>query len=326
MRIIGWVVLLATVLSSANVRAQNKSDPAVEQGLELRRQGRDAEALALFRQAYDARPVPRTMAQIALAEQALGKWVDAERDLELALAVKDDPWISNHRETLLKALDTIRKHLATLDVKANTEGAELWVNGAKVGPLPVHSLRVPSGPVDIEVRSEGYDPLIWSIDLAPGQTASEDFQLRTPQAPAPSPRSGENQPPGSASTSSAPLEAPTATGVSTKTAFAWGTLGAAGAFLGGALVAQVIHEEQAANYDDDARCSPMSREEQCGVYRGKAESAQLFANIGYIAAGAFGIGSAILFFVVPEKKKPAAADWRVNVGTSGATFTLTGQF
>ena len=89
------VLAAALVCVAAEARAQT-SEPEllVKQGLELRREHRDGEALDTFRRAYAAAPTPRVRVQIAFAEQALGRWVDAEADLQKALASADDAWIA----------------------------------------------------------------------------------------------------------------------------------------------------------------------------------------------------------------------------------------
>src|SRR5580704_13340383 len=95
--------LLATalLLVAGAARAQ-PVEPArlVKEGIELRRLHRDADALDAFRRAYALDPAPRTLAQIALAEQALGHFVDAESDLQRAIGAGDDPWIRRSARTL----------------------------------------------------------------------------------------------------------------------------------------------------------------------------------------------------------------------------------
>jgi hypothetical protein len=86
---------------------------------------------------------------------------------------------------------------------------------------------------------------------------------------------------------------------------AWGTASGAVAFLGGAIAAQLVHEQNASRYNDDSLCkatTTLSRDQRCGTYRGRAETAQTLANIGYVAAGALGVASAVLFFTAPPQR------------------------
>jgi hypothetical protein len=332
MRFFRLLLLLTISLATPGARAETSDDALVENGLKLRRARRDAEALALFRQAYDARPAPRTRAQIALAEQALGKWVEAERDLLLALAAASDPWIASHQETLNKALDTIGKHLGTLAVEANTREAQLWLNGAQVGELPVNALRVAAGSVRLDVRAKGYETATRAIEIAPGATVTERFELTAIPEPAKLPTETRTvaPPPAAMEPSPAPhrTNLPVTGMAATRRAFAWATLGGAGAFLGGALAAQIIREENAAHYNDDSRClyGDLSRDQRCGVYRGQAESAQALANIGYVAAGALGVASAILFWSNPTPPKTSGVQFGLDVGSFGGELTLRGKF
>src|SRR5882757_6909692 len=86
------VVALLSMLASGTARADDEA--LLRSGVELRRQGRNAEALAVFQEANGERPTPRAQAQIGLAHHALGQWVEAEIALEHALAIDTDAWIA----------------------------------------------------------------------------------------------------------------------------------------------------------------------------------------------------------------------------------------
>ena len=105
----GWLgaaharALMAGVTLAWAAPAAAQETPAtalLREGIELRRAGRDAEALARFERAHAVEPSPRTLAQMGLAEQALGRWVRAEAHLRAALAPRDDAWIERNRAAL----------------------------------------------------------------------------------------------------------------------------------------------------------------------------------------------------------------------------------
>ena len=180
------VGLLLVMLGIAKNGASGGVDPEAltRHGLALRREGRDAEALEEFRHAYAVRPTPSALAQIALAEQALGLWVVAEADLQSALD-EEDPWIARHRRLLASGLADIRTHLAGLEVECEVIGAELWVNGARSALLPLaRPLRVEAGSVVIELRAPGYAPARRLTSVAGGENARETIRL-VPLAPSP---------------------------------------------------------------------------------------------------------------------------------------------
>jgi hypothetical protein len=171
----------ASAQPTPNVHAERDSseaDALTSEGLALRRQRRDAEALANFRRAYAIQPIPRTMAQIALAEQALGRWVDAEAHLRTALQAADDPWIARHRQVLAAGLADIQTHLGELEIEADVAGAELWVNGVYAASLPLtQPLRVEAGSVVIEVRAPAYASARRHTSVEAGETAHETIHL-----------------------------------------------------------------------------------------------------------------------------------------------------
>lgn len=166
------------------------SEELVEQGLDLRRKGEDAQALKLFEQAYAQEPSPRVLAQIALAHQALGHWVEAESKLLVALE-QGGPWIEARREPLQQALLTIRERLATLEIRGKPDGASVVVDGTTVGTLPLaEPLRVRAGEVGVRVEADGYLPAARTVSLPPRGRARETFKLsRVPDA-----ASGEGAP------------------------------------------------------------------------------------------------------------------------------------
>jgi hypothetical protein len=176
------VVLAWTLLSFAIARPALAdpvdADALLKEGIALRRAGRDREALEVFRRAYALSPSPHALAQVALAEQAIGAWVEAEADLSRALSAADDAWIVRHRELLEGGLGTIRAHLGWLDVAADVDGAELWVNDARAGTLPLaRPVRLEAGSVVFEVRKSGYAPVRRSTSVEPGGTARASVHL-----------------------------------------------------------------------------------------------------------------------------------------------------
>lgn len=173
-----------------------------KEGLALRRQRRDAEALDRFRRAYALDPTARTLAQVALAEQALGQWVQAESDLRAALAYAGEPWIAVHRQELDAGLADIRKHLGGLEIVADVAGAEAWVNGRPAGVLPLAGpVPVEAGSVVVEVRANGYAPARRLTSVEAGEVARESVQLVPLVRPSPLESA---PPPGPAPESAAP--------------------------------------------------------------------------------------------------------------------------
>ncbi|HEY8431930.1 MAG TPA: PEGA domain-containing protein, partial [Sandaracinaceae bacterium] len=142
----------------------------------LREQGRDDEALPLLRRAHELEPSAQTLAQVALAEQALGRFRDAERNLAAALE-QGGPFIRRHRRALEEALETIRSHLGELELIGGVEGAEVRIDGELVGTLPLGPISVEAGVVVVEVSAPGYLPYQRRVEVAPRERARREVAL-----------------------------------------------------------------------------------------------------------------------------------------------------
>jgi hypothetical protein len=260
-----WIVLVSALCLPRPAGADEPAPEAeshIQRGVELRRLGRNGEALVEFQRAFDLAPTPRARAQVALALQALGDWLGAEAWLEQALRAEGDPWIEQYRGALAGALATIRAHLGRLYVDANVKEGEVVVDGVVVHALPFSDgIHVKAGAHDVVVRAPGYAPARHTVDVAAEAEVHETFALEAlPPAPGngavpavatPGERRGE----ASESRSSGVLGGYVA-------------LGAAGVLALGGVVASTVYANNAAIWNDDTRCLRLdeSRGQQCGGY------------------------------------------------------------
>jgi hypothetical protein len=151
----------------------------LKQGIELRRRGRDREALAEFQQAARIARTSKVVAQIALAEQALGLWVESESDMKEALANGQDPWIVKNRAVLEGALGTVREHVGTVEIWGAPDGAEVLLDDKLAGHLPsVGPVSFADQDVELVVRAPGYVQLSRSLHVRYGTAAREHVDLR----------------------------------------------------------------------------------------------------------------------------------------------------
>jgi hypothetical protein len=253
-------------------------DLLVRRGIDLRRVARDDEALALFREAYRSEPSARIRAQIGLAEQALARWLEAERDLKAALS-DPDPWVDKNRAVLEGALEAIDSHLASLRVDTNVLGAGLWLDGVRTATLPSAApFRVLAGEVLLEARATGFGSTRRTIVLQGGDIRHELLLLI--------PRSTTEA--GSAAV--APTRSTSLLG--------WLALGGAGLAFASAGVAQAVREGDVASYNDDTRCffGDQTRDQRCGSLRSAANTAQIVAIAG-LALGAAAAAVGVSAFV-----------------------------
>ena len=99
-RLVLAIVVAAGFTTYASAGQAEDVDAINKRGIDLRRQGRDAEALVEFQRAARTQDSPRASAQIALAEQALGLWLDASTHLGLALSMAGDPASKNPQRNI----------------------------------------------------------------------------------------------------------------------------------------------------------------------------------------------------------------------------------
>jgi hypothetical protein len=331
----GWLVLTALVTSwparadTSSARSTETSDAAdadalIEQGVALREQGHDREALAVFQRAAGLRPSPRAEAQVALAQQALGQWVDAEAGLVRALAAPNDDWIERNRPALEQALATVRGQLGWITVDTDTPGAQVRIDGRPIPALPMpEPLRVPAGVVVVEALAPGYVSAVRYIEIHAGERAHQSMTLLPQAMPSALPAAAPSSP-GSPESRSATI--------ARRRTWAWISLGAAAALVGGGIAAHVVREVNAAKYDDPACVShpEQTRDEVCGGYGSTARTATVLAVIGYSAGGAAAVLSAVLLFTgspAPgSSPSRAAARCGFGAGPSGWAGACTVPF
>jgi hypothetical protein len=185
------VVLVASFLSGPQAHAEAptltpEQERLVEAGLDERASQRDERALEHFQKAHALGHDARILAQIAFAEQALGRWVEGYGHLQDALAAHGHPWIEEHRALLVRELALLASHVARLEIVANVAGAELLVQGERAGWLPLGvPVVVLPGRVMVEARAQGYVSAVQSVDVDAAALSRVELKLL--------PRSGESE-------------------------------------------------------------------------------------------------------------------------------------
>lgn len=128
----------------------------------------------------------QALAQVALAEQAVGRFVLAEAHLTTALQMQADPWIASRLPQLQQALASIQAQLGTLEIVGGVAGAELYIDGELRGRLPdVARSRVRAGSVTLELRAAGYLPVQRQVQVAAGGSWRETVAMVAVQTGAP---------------------------------------------------------------------------------------------------------------------------------------------
>jgi PEGA domain-containing protein len=295
------------------------------QGIELRRDGKDAEALVLFRQAADLDPdSARAQAHLGVTNQALGRWLSAETYLKDALSHRGDPYIERHRSALEKALEMVKDHIGSLAVDGGPAGADVSLNGRSIGRLPLVSQPVAVGSYLMEVSLGGHYSVSRPINVAKRALTRETVEL-VPYA------KGDLAAASAAAASgggmAAMLGGPApAQGQDTfeKTFPSWvpWTLGAASA--ASAVVSTVFwvkREQHAERWNDDSVCRNepgVTREELCGEEYDDGQQAQTIALVTGGLSLAFAAGAIWTALAGSSTSEPASAGLEAcSLGPSG---------
>jgi hypothetical protein len=176
-----WIV---TPLSSASGQAADEAS-LLRHGVELRREHRNEEALEVFARVLATHPTPVARAQVALAEQALGRWLQAENDLKAALEARDDPWIAKNGPALEDARAEIDRHLAWMTVDVDVASAVVRLDGRTIEAGS--ETRVPAGTGVLEVHADGYVPDVRGVEIRAREHGHIAITLAKLIAQAPSP-------------------------------------------------------------------------------------------------------------------------------------------
>ncbi len=178
-----WGVMIAL---AGPVQAKVDPEALIKDGIELRRAGRDADAVTKFEQAYEAAKTPRAAAQLGLCLQALARWAEADPMLAEALSSTKDPWVKKNRDTLKDALEQVKAKVGRVEIVGKPVGAEVAINGRVVGTLPLPKpVLVNEGPVDIEVSAPGYKRGIKNLTVPGASFQSVVIRLEEAQITAP---------------------------------------------------------------------------------------------------------------------------------------------
>jgi hypothetical protein len=203
-----WITSIAAsmLVSWLGMEAARAEEPDAEvltaHGIELRRDHKNVEALEVFRKAFALAPSPKVRAQIGLAEQAVGQWIEAENDIVAALHAEQDPWIFKNRGALDQALGVVVDHLGWIEVTANVRGAEVWINGVRQ-PLVDGPIRVLSGTNVVEARAPGFVSTARTVFVLPNTRMRESVSLsRMPSG---------TEPPATRADTGAPVPGPAST-------------------------------------------------------------------------------------------------------------------
>lgn len=326
------VALAFAVSLAAPARAQESATASqatalIAEGVELRRRGDDEGALARFRAAFELTHSARARAQIALVEQALGRWIDAEAHLLEALG-SEEPWIEERRATLDQQLEVIRSHLGQVRLEGGVPGAEVTINDRPVGTLPIGSaLWIEPGPAQIVVRADGYRSFRRTLDAPTGQLVTLTIELQREGGAVPDPAV---VPPALTPASPTPVASAESTGDERTGGGAplgilgWSAIGVGGASLLLSAVALAVRNGEAETFNS-AMClaGGLTRGENC---RANYDAAQMWESVSVatlVIGGVLAAGGVALV-VIESTSGGGTAESEVSVACSAAVGSTWG--
>jgi hypothetical protein len=297
----------ATLVLSAAAHAADAED-LIREGIEMRRQGRDQDALEKFRKANALTPTPRAQAQMGMAEQALGLWVDAREHMQKALSAAADAWISKNRSILEQSMATIDRHVGSLEVLGSPPGAEVRVEGRLVGTLPLGRQVATAGTAAVDVRAPGYLPATRSVMVTAGELTRETIvlqKLTTALPPAGAPAAGGELPP------PPDVPPPSEGGSVWHGRAAWIAAGGAGLFAVGGVAALLARESKAKWFTDPKNgCNstlPGKGGKACADSYDSGQTMRTLGIASFVTAGVLGAGAVVLFLTRPAPSGEASA-------------------
>lgn len=330
------IILLAWSSNASAGRKNSESSDAssenvlIRNGLELRQKGQDEEALKEFRRAYELSRSARALAQIALAEQALGRWMEAESHLIEALTHTQESWIGHNKKHLDQALNDIQGHLGSLELSGDSKEGTVKVDGVQVATLPMRApLRVPAGSISLEVEAPGFLPIGRTVVVPARGLAREPLVFVAVAAAKPLPPVGVS--PTTVTTEvEKPLAPPSRWGTGRTVGVIVGV--AALGSLGTGIAFHVIHESRARSYNSHG-CTPTTGlpPSDCQSLYDGVNSAGYIAIAGY--AGAAVLGGLATYLLIRSPSAPADKVAAVETGfrfqcgpTAGLGVTCAGRF
>jgi hypothetical protein len=297
---------LATVLSvSSSARAEESAEveAILKRGIQLRRDGQDEAALAVFQEAEAQAPSSvRVLLHVATAAQAASKWLLADEYLKKADSHNNDPYYIRYRAEIDEVRSTTAQRVGHFRAVGEPSGAEVILNGQVVGTLPMENPKtLEAGTYVLEVNKPGFYRLRRPISVPGGVLTRETVELNERTGNAPDP----NDP------GATPAEPPSFWASSGMTWTLAGVAAAAGVTSG---VSFFLRERAAKHWNDDGRClSPAANEvnstraDLCGNVRNDVDIAEQVGIVSGVVGIAFA-GAALTHWIATSGSSEPSSD------------------
>jgi hypothetical protein len=183
---------MVSTLSSAALAANESAEveALLKRGIQLRRDGADEDALAVFLEAEAKSPSSvRVLLHVATAAQAASKWVMADEYLEKASSHQEDDYYQRYTNEIEEVRAATALRVGRFRVLGEPDGAEVILNGESIGTLPMETPKtIEAGSYVLEVTKPGFYALRRPIAVRGGVLTRETVELN--QRPAGAAASG----------------------------------------------------------------------------------------------------------------------------------------
>jgi hypothetical protein len=289
----GSLAVAATVLSVASsARAQESAEveAILKRGIQLRKEGQDEAALAVFQEAEALAPNSvRVLLHVATAAQAASKWLLADEYLRRADQHKNDPYYIKYQNEIDEVKNVTAQRVGHFRAVGEPSGAEVILNGQVVGTLPMENPKtLEAGTYVLEVNKPGFFRLRRPISVPGGVLTRETVELN---------ERGPNDPatPGDPS---APAEPPSFWASSGMTWTLAGVAAAAGITSG---ISFILRGRAVDHWNDDSRCLSQeslsrTRGEVCAGVRDDIDTAEQVGIVSGVVGVAFA-GAALTHWI-----------------------------
>lgn len=134
-------------------------------------------ALIEFNRAYAIAPAYRMLYNIGQVNQQLGQYTAALDALVRYLAEGGDRIPEARRAEVERDIEVLRGRTATVAVRSNQAGAEVYLDDRRLGVTPLGPVTVDAGEHRVVVRRAGFRPFTQSVVLAGGDALALDARL-----------------------------------------------------------------------------------------------------------------------------------------------------
>lgn len=275
--------LVGTLPGVAHAQESAEVEATLKRGIQLRREGQDEAALAVFQQAEQLAPTSvRVLLHVATAAQAASKWLLADEYLRKADEHSSDPYYIKYRGEIEEVKAITAQRVGHFRAVGEPSGAEVILDGQVVGTLPMEkSKTLEAGTYVLEVNKPGFFRLRRPISVPGGVLTRETVELNE--------RTGPD--PGDGSGSGAPGEPPSFWASSGMTWTLAGIGAAAGVTSG---ISFFLRERAADRWNDNSRClssqtseQNRTREDLCGGVRNDVDTAEQIGIVSGVVGIAF---------------------------------------